>query len=175
MIERTVAEPTRWFVAKTRPNGEQKARFHLQRQGFEVYLPQFLRRISHARRTSWQPRPLFPSYLFVAMSETQQRWRAINSTIGISHLICDDRGPVPVLRGVVDDLRDAEDEHGLVLTGRKLPFEKGAAVQIMSGAFADHIGRFEDTADDERVVILLDLLGREVRTRVKLDAITAHA
>ena len=39
MIERTVAEPTRWFVAKTRPNGEQKARFHLQRQGFEVYLP----------------------------------------------------------------------------------------------------------------------------------------
>ena len=44
----------------------------------------------------------------------------------------------------------------------------------MSGAFSDHIGRFEDTTDDERVVILLDLLGREVRAKVKLDAITAH-
>ena len=175
MTETLAAEPTRWFVAKTRSGGEQKARFHLQRQGFEVYIPQFLRRISHARRTSWQPRPLFPSYLFIAMSETQQRWRAINSTIGISHLICDDRGPVPVPGGVVDDLRDTEDERGLVLTGRKVPFEKGDAVQIMSGAFADHVGRFEDTTDDERVVILLELLGREVRAALKLDAITAHA
>ena len=175
MTENLATEPTRWFVAKTRPNCEQKAQFHLQRQGFEVYLPQLLRRISHARRTTWQPRPLFPSYLFVAMSEMQQRWRAINSTIGISHLICDDRGPVAVPRGVVDELRDTEDERGLVLTGRNVPFEKGAAVQIMSGALADHIGRFEDTTDDQSVVILLDLLGREVRARVKLDAITAHA
>ena len=84
MTEQNIAAPDRWFVAKTRPNGEQKALFHLRRQGFDVYLPQFVRRISHARRISWQPRPLFPSYLFVAMSEAQQRWRAINSTIGIS-------------------------------------------------------------------------------------------
>ena len=165
----------RWFVAKTRFNGEARATFHLERQGFEVYLPKLMKRVSHARRTSWQPRPLFPSYLFVAISETQQHWRAINSTIGISHLICDDLGPVPVPVGVVDALRNAEDERGLMHTGRKVPFEKGAFVQVMSGAFADHMGRFEDTTDDERVIILLDLLGREVRAKVKLDAITAHA
>lgn len=175
MTEKLAAEPTRWFVAKTRPNGEQKAQFHLQRQGFEVYLPQLLRRISHARRTTWQPRPLFPSYLFVAMSEMQQRWRAINSTIGISHLICDDRGPVAVPRGVVDELRDTEDERGLVLTGRNVPFEKGAEVQIMSGAFADYIGRFDGATNDERVVILLDFMGQQVRTKVNLDVISAHA
>lgn len=175
MTEHKTEGPTRWFVAKTRPNGEQKAQFHLRRQGFEVYLPQFLRRISHARRVTWQPRPLFPCYLFIAMSEAQQRWRAINSTTGISHLICDDRGPVPIPSDVVNDLRNAEDERGLVLTGRKVPFAKGTAVKIISGALADHTGRFEDTTDDERVVILLDLLGREVRAMVKLETITAHA
>jgi len=175
MTDQDIAAQDRWFVAKTRPNGEHKALFHLRRQGFEAYLPQFLRRISHARRISWQPRPLFPSYLFVAMSETQKRWRAINSTIGISYLICDDRGPIPIPSGIIENLRDTEDERGLVLTGRRIPFKKGAPVQIMSGAFADHIGRFEGATDDERVVILLDLLGREVRARVKLDAITAHA
>ncbi len=169
------AEPARWFVAKTRPNNEHKALFHLRRQGFEVYLPQFLRRIRHARRTSWQPRPLFPSYLFVAISEARRGWHAINSTIGISHLITDDRGPVPVPPSVIKDLQDTEDDDGLILTGRKTPFKKGAAVQIMSGAFADHVGRFENATDSERVTILLDLLGREVRAKVKLDAITAHA
>ena len=134
MTEQSIPAPDRWFVAKTRPNGEQKALFHLRRQGFDVYLPQFLRRISHARRVSWQPRLYSPA---ICLSPCRQRssWRAINSTIGISHLICDDRGPVPVPPGVVNDLRDAEDERGLVLTGRKIPFKKGAAVQIMSGAF----------------------------------------
>ena len=174
MNEDVTINPAQWFVAKTQPNGEIKAQYHLKRRGFDVYLPQFLRRISHARRISWQPRPLFPSYIFVAISEAQQRWRAINSTTGISHLICDDQGPVPVQAKIIDNIRDLEDERGLVLTGRKVPFKKGATVQIMSGAFADCIGHIEDASDEERVIILLDLLGREVRTRVKLDAITAH-
>jgi transcriptional antiterminator RfaH len=167
--------PIRWYVAKTHPNGEQKALFHLQRQGFDVYLPRYLRRVSHARRISWQPRPLFPTYLFVSMPGPDQRWRAINSTIGVAHLICDERGPVSVPAGIVKAIRSDEDDCGLVLTGQKKPFKKGAAVQIMSGAFADHIGHFDSATDDQRVVILLDLLGRQVKAKVQLDAISAHA
>ena len=167
--------PIRWYVAKTHPNGEQKALFHLQRQGFDVYLPRYFRRVSHARRISWQPRPLFPTYLFVTMSGPDQRWRAINSTVGVAHLICDERGPLPVPAGVVEGIQADEDDRGLVLTGRKVPFEKGAEVQIMSGAFADHIGHFEGATDDERVVILLDLMGRQVKAKVNLGVISAHA
>lgn len=166
-------EPRTWYVAKTKPAAEAKALFHLVRQGFEVYLPRYLCRISHARRVSWQPRPLFPTYLFVAPTGAGYRWRAINSTIGVSHLICDERGPVPVPQGVVEDIRQQEDKKGLVGTGRSVPFKKGAEVQIMSGAFADHIGWFECATDDERVVILLDLLGRRVRTTVGRDSIAA--
>lgn len=164
-----------WFVAKTKPGAEIRALQHLERQKFAVYLPRYLRRVSHARRVSWQPRPLFPSYLFVATSAEQLRWRAINSTIGVSHLISDERGPLPVPSGVVDDIRRSEDEKGLVLAGRRLPFERGEEVQIMSGPFADHVGWFECATDDERVVILLDLLGRQIKARVNLDAITANA
>ena len=168
-------ESHRWYVAKTHPNGEQKALFHLQRQGFDVYLPRYLRRVSHARKISWQPRPLFPTYLFVAMPGPDQRWRAINSTIGVAHLICDEGGSVPVPAGIVDVIREGEDDRGLVMTGRKIPFEKGAEVQIMSGAFADHIGRFDGATDDQRVVILLNLMGRQVKAKVNMDAISAHA
>ena len=165
----------RWYVAKTRSNAESTAAIHLRRQGFDVYLPQYLRRVSHARRVDWQPRSLFPTYLFVTTSPAQQRWRAINSTVGVSHLICDEQGPLPVPAGIVEEIRNGEDERGLVLTGRKIPFARGAEVQIMSGAFADQVGWFECATDDERIVILLDLLGRQVRTTVKLDAITGLA
>ena len=174
MTEGSLDIAGRWYVAKTQPNTENKALFHLERQGFDVYLPRFMRRIKHARRTSWQPRPLFPNYIFVAMSAAQQRWRAINSTVGIAHLICDARGPVPVPVGVVEGIREGEDVTGLALTGRKVPFAEGAKVEIMSGAFADHVGRFVTATDDERVVILLDLMGRQVTAKVNLDAITAH-
>lgn len=177
MIETGVAHIATppWYVAKTHPSAETKALFHLQRQGFDTYLPRYLRRISHARKISWQPRPLFPTYLFVTTSDTQQRWRAINSTVGVAHLICDERGPVPVPQGIVEDIRDSEDERGLILTGRRVPFDKGTEVQIMEGAFADQVGWFEGATDDERVVILLDLMGRQVRATVQLDAITASA
>jgi len=147
----------RWYVAKTHPNGEEKALFHLRRQGFKVYLPRYLRRISHARRISWQPRPLFPSYLFVTINGPDQRWAAINSTIGIAHMICDERGPLPVP------------------AGRKKPFEKGDKVQIMSGAFADHIGQFDGATDAEWVFVLLNLMGRQVKAKVYQDVISAHA
>jgi transcriptional antiterminator RfaH len=164
-----------WYVAKTRPNAETKALCNLERQGFKAYLPRYLRRVSHARKVRWLPRPLFPTYLFVALSPTQQRWRAINSTFGISHLVCHSDRPASVPDGIVEQIQNNEDEDGLVLTGRKIPFEKGAKVNVISGAFADHTGLFECSADDERVVILLDLLGRQVRTRLKLDALTALA
>jgi transcriptional antiterminator RfaH len=171
--EPQASEMRRWYVAKTRPNGEQKAIFHLERQGFDVYLPRYMRRISHARKITWQPRPLFPTYIFVTMGGPEQRWRAINSTVGVAHLICGEQGPVPVPDGIVTALQDEEDDRGLVMTGRKVAFEKGAKVQIMSGAFADHIGRFERSTDDERVMILLELMGRQVKAKVNLDAISA--
>jgi transcriptional antiterminator RfaH len=165
----------RWYVAKTHPNGEEKALFHLRRQGFKVYLPRYLRRISHARRISWQPRPLFPSYLFVTINGPDQRWAAINSTIGIAHMICDERGPLPVPAGVVEALRREEDDRGLLMSGRKKPFEKGDKVQIMSGAFADHIGQFDGAIDAEWVFVLLNLMGRQVKAKVNQDVISAHA
>jgi transcriptional antiterminator RfaH len=163
----------RWYVVKTKPNCEIKAVFNLDRQGFETYLPRHLCRVRHARKTSWLPRPLFTSYLFVSLSEEDHKWRAINSTFGVSHLISDNRGPLPVPHGIVEALRDAEDDQGLVMLGRKKPFRPGDTVQIMSGAFAEHIGRFESVTGDERVVILLDLLGRDVRTTAQLSTITA--
>ena len=173
MIDRQKPLNNRWYVVKTKPNSEMKAVFNLDRQGFETYLPRYLCRVRHARKTSWLPRPLFTSYLFVSLSVENYKWRQINSTFGVSHLISDNRGPLQVPQGIVKALRDAEDDQGLVVLGRKEPFRRDDKVQIMSGVFAEHIGRFESITDDERVVILLDLLGREVRTIAQLSTITA--
>ena len=78
---------SRWYVVQTHINSESKAAANLSRQGFFVYLPRYLKRRSHARKVDVAPRPLFPRYLFVAIDVASQRWRAIQSTLGVSHLI----------------------------------------------------------------------------------------
>ena len=57
----------RWFVAHTHPHAEAKATSHLNRQGFEIYFPRYLKRRRHARRIETVAAPLFPRYLFVAV------------------------------------------------------------------------------------------------------------
>ena len=40
----------RWYVVQTQVNGEARAAQNLMRQGFEIYLPRYLKRRRHARK-----------------------------------------------------------------------------------------------------------------------------
>ena len=46
----TVAGTSTWYVVQTHINAEAKAACNLVRQGFEIYLPRYLKRRSHARK-----------------------------------------------------------------------------------------------------------------------------
>lgn len=158
----------RWFVAHTHSHAEAKAAVHLGRQGFEVYLPRYLKRRRHARRVETVAAPLFPRYLFVAVDLTAQRWRSIYSTVGVARLVCNGDEPSAVPDGVVESFRGREDANGFIKLDFRPPFRTGDKIRVLDGAFTSCLGLFEGMADRERIAILLDLLGRKVR--VVLDA-----
>jgi len=165
----------RWYVAQTHPNGEEKAAWHLRRQDFSVYLPRFEKRRRHARKLDWVKAPLFPRYLFIEMDPEQARWRCINSTVGISMLVCHGGRPAPVPPGIVEDISAREDGKGLIRMDLVRPFKPGEKVQITSGAMSDRTGVFQCAVDEDRVALLLELLGRQVSVRVPLAAVEACA
>ncbi len=165
----------RWYVAQTIPRAEEKAVYHLRRQDFRVYLPCYPKRRRHARRTDWVNKPLFPSYLFIEMDPERTPWLCINATVGVRRLVSHGGWPVPVACGVVDEIVAREDETGLVRMDRLRPFRKGESLLIATGAFRDRIGLFECLSDDDRVTLLLDLLGRQVRVGVPLADVEAYA
>ena len=101
------------------------------------------------------------------------RWLSIRSTIGVSHLICNGDRPAPVPVGIVEGIMARETAPGLIDLRQECRFKRGEVVQINDGALCDQIGLFDCETDDERVVVLLDLLGREVRVTVPLKAIAA--
>lgn len=167
------AAATQWYVAHTQPNAEARALANLVRQGFCSYLPRYRARRRHARRVDIVSRPLFPRYVFVAIDLDQQRWRAIQSTFGVSHLVCNGERPAPVAAAIVDAIRAREDKHGWVLLGTAADLTVGASVRILDGAFADQLGLYESVTDDARVAVLLDLLGRRVRVHLPSESVVA--
>lgn len=160
-----------WFVVYTQPNGEARALANLRRQGFEAYLPRYRRRRSHARRVDTVERPLFPRYLFVALDLMRARWRPILSTFGVCDLVRTGDTPQKLPEGVIDEIRAGEVAHTFDALDPLAGATAGAAVRILSGPFADLIGKLQAAAESERVTLLLDLLGREVRLRLPRDAV----
>jgi len=163
----------RWFVVHTHPRAEKLAAAHLRNQGFTTYLPCYRKRRSHARRTEIVQAPLFPRYLFIKMSEEQPHWRAVRSTVGVADIVRQGERPAPAPEGIVEAIQARETDGMVSLPAQDL-FHKGEALRISAGTFQGHTGLFECTGDNERIVVLLELLGRKVRLNVPaLDV--AHA
>jgi len=162
-----------WYVVQTHANAEIKASTHLGRQGYAVYLPRYLKRRRHARRVEIVPMPLFPRYLFVAVDLESQRWRSIQSTVGVSRLLCNGDEPALVARGIVEQLQSRQDDRGFIKLDTRPHFVPGDKVRVIEGVFSACLGLFEGMTDHQRVSILLDLLGRKVRVVLDMDAVAA--
>jgi transcriptional antiterminator RfaH len=162
-----------WYAVHTRPQAEMKALENLLRQGYEAYLPRYRTEIRHARRLQTVLRPLFPRYLFAGIDRAAMRWRPILSTVGVSDLVCSGDGPLPVAPEIVEALRAQEGAGAFDALARRHTPRLGELVRISAGAFEDMIGRLVELRDQDRVVVLLDLLGRKVRAQIQAEAVEA--
>jgi transcriptional antiterminator RfaH len=164
---------TFWHVVQTHGHSEAKAQLHLGRQGFETYLPRYLKRRRHARRTETVAAPLYPSYLFVTFNPAIHRWRSIQSTVGVARLVCNGDMPATMDDAIVNGLKGRENAEGFIELARRPQFAAGDQVRVREGVFGDCLGLFESMGDRERVAILLDLLGRKVRVLLDEELVVA--
>ena len=102
-----------------------------------------------------------------------QPWRAIQSTFGVSQLICNGDLPARVPSGLVERLCSDRDMRGFVRLRPQERLRLGDKVRVLDGAFASCLGLYEGITDSERVAILLDLLGRKVRVVLDAESIEA--
>jgi transcriptional antiterminator RfaH len=166
---------TYWYAVQTHARAEDKAAHHLLRQGYAVFLPKHLKRRRHARRVDWMPAPLFPRYLFVAVDPESMSWWSIRSTVGVRALVSFGSRPAAVPQEIITEIKARQDNKGLVKTSAAHGFKPGERVRIVDGPLSDVEGLFECLSDEDRVTILLEIMGRAVRVRVPVDTIYACA
>jgi len=159
-----------WFILQFKSNSQHIAAKNLTRQGFETFLPLHdttSRRTSRFINTS---KPLFPGYMFIKFDRTESVWHKINSTYGVSRLITFNSILKPIPTIFVDHLMKRYDLSGKLLPIQKL--KKGDHVTVLKGPFANFIATVEKYEADQRIWILMDLMGRKTKIQTPSDNLT---
>ena len=115
--------------------------------------------------------PLFPRYLFLQIDTGRQSLTPVRSTVGVTDIVRFGADYATVLDEIVQELMNrAEPETGLHRL-RKPLFERGVHVRVSEGPFSGLEGVFECCEGEERVLILLEVLGRQTRVRISIDQV----
>jgi transcription elongation factor/antiterminator RfaH len=163
--------PLRWYVAQTRARQEQLAALNLEAQQFEIFLPQIIKTVRHARRMRTVKAAVFPGYLFIRLDPAQHRWRSVNGTIGVSRLLAGSEGPMPAPIGVVEALKGYVDEQGYCQLNRDLV--AGQQVRVITGPFVSLMGEVLSMDDKGRTRVLLEIMGGKVVTALERSSLEA--
>jgi len=158
-----------WFILQFKSNSHHLAVKNLNRQGFETFLPLHettSRRLSRFINTS---KPLFPGYMFVRFDKAEPEWHKINNTYGVSRLITFNSNLNSISNSFIDSLMKRYDLSGKLLPIQKL--KKGDQVTVLTGPFANFIATVEKYEADQRIWILMDLMGRKTKITTPSDAL----
>ena len=164
-----------WFAVRTKPRQEIYAKEQFNRQGFEVYLPQTLALLRHARKKSWVKRPFFPSYLFLNLITDERCWTTIAGTYGAIGAVSFGSHYPSTPDEVINALKANEDEQGVILCESRPgePFRKEQKIRVIGGPMRDLEGIFQCMNSEDRVVVLMNILSSCVKVQLPLEQVAA--
>ena len=158
-----------WFILKFKANSHHQAAKNLNRQGFETFLPMTDTTSRKATRFINTTQPLFPGYMFITFDRAETEWHKINNTYGVSQLVTFNNILKSIPTTFVDTLMMRYDLSGKLLPIKK--FNNGDHVKITEGPFANFIATVETYETDQRIWILMDLMGRQAKIQTTSEAL----
>jgi len=161
----------KWYLVYTKANEEKKAKYNLDNQNFETFLP-LLSLVNINKPYLNRVRIMFPRYLFIKMSIEADNWSMIKSTIGVSHIIRFGQIPAMVPTDLIHELKRRVDiDDTFTQTALISEYDLGDRVKISKGLMKGKEGSFLFKKNNERVKVLLDILNKKVPVELFLEDI----
>jgi transcriptional antiterminator RfaH len=151
---------------------EKLAELHLHRQNYETFLPLNVKTDGRGPRQRRMVSAYFAGYLFVRLDLTVQRWRPIDSTVGVLRIVKIGDFPAPAPVGLVEGIRDLVGATGLYEPPAP-KFGIGDSVKVMQGPFASHLAVVERLDGPGRVRVLLTLMQQAIPIAMSTADLTA--
>ena len=105
--------------------------------------------------------------MFIKFDRAEPEWHKTNSTYGVSRLITFNSTLKSIPTIFVDHLMKRYDLSGKLIPIQKL--KKGDQVTVLKGPFANFIATVEEYEADQRIWILMDLMGRKTKIKTLSD------
>jgi transcriptional antiterminator RfaH len=156
-----------WYLVHTKPRQERVALENLLRQGFGAVLPMLQAEKVQRGKITVVPEPLFPRYVFTCV-EDGVNWAPIRSTLGVTRLVTFGGLPAKVPLPIVDLFAHAPNASDPVTP----LFTQGQRVRISRGPFAGIEGVFDMRDGEQRVMVLIELMGKPTRLPIEPTAVT---
>ena len=161
--------PQPWYVVHCKPKSEQIALANLARQGFICYLP-LLKVYAPRKASQVRLEVMFPRYLFCQPAHPEQSIAPIRSTQGVLTLVRFGSQPAVLGADIIDGIRRLEAHEHTRDAGDLSGLKQGDAIRVVSGSLSSLEGLVHQVSD-QRVAILLELLGQPLKINLKLSEI----
>lgn len=162
-----------WYLVHTKIKQEKVALENLERQDYECFLP--VVKVERVRRKALVivEEPLFPRYLFIHLDDSLQSksWGPIRSSVGVTRLVKFGLYPAKIDAEIVQSIRARVMTNDCV----RPHFTPGQTVVVNTGPFAGVEAIFQCAEGKDRVLVLLQMLGKPLSLPIEPSAVSKLA
>ncbi len=153
-----------WYLIHSKIRQESVALDNLERQGFECFLPLLKAEKLRLGKLQEVQEALFPRYLFIRLGTgvESQSWAPIRSTLGVSRLVTFGQTPAKIDDELIADIRIQSNSAEVQLRH----FNPGEQVVVTDGPFVGVEAIYQMPDGEGRVMVLLNILSKQVKLRV---------
>ena len=160
----------KWYVVFTKPRQEKLAVEHLRRQGYYCFLPLAKNPDKiRSRRVKSVVEPLFPRYLFIKVDTNTQSIAPVKSTQGVVNIVMFGNKLVNIPAQIIDQIQNKVNAESGLVELMPVQYKPGDKVRVLDGPLAGLEGMFDQTSSENRVILLLNLLGSRTKVQVKKE------
>ena len=151
-----------WYLIKTKPRQEKTAILNLENQKYTTYCPIVI--INNKQVV------LFPGYIFIHLDKSKEDWSPIRSTKGIVNFVRFGLNFAQVPDTLIKFLKANEpiNKEKFINLNR---LKSGDKIQITDGVFKNCVAIFKSSKPQERVVLLMNILGQQQSITIKQESL----
>jgi transcription termination/antitermination protein NusG len=167
--------PKSWYAVHTISGHENKVRDVLTRRAqvsglwdydlFEILIPTEKELHTRNGKRVERDKKVFPGYILVNMVMSDDAFKLVKSTSGVTGFVQSGNKPVPLeefeVRRIMTNLEASQE-------APKVSWNKNEAIRVIEGPFSDFTGKIEEVnGEREKLKVLINIFGRD--TPVELD------
>jgi len=167
--------PRSWYAVHTIAGHEGKVKDVLTRRAqveglwnldiYEILIPTEREMTTRGGKRYEMDRKVFPGYILIQMSLSDDAYKLVKSTSGVTGFVQSGNKPVPLeeyeVRRILTNLETSKE-------APKVSWNKGDAIRVVEGPFSDFSGKIEEVnTEKEKLKVLINIFGRD--TPVELD------